>query len=362
MWIWEKKEWPNFEYDLRLIMPYLEQTVRVVSPLVVLTKQLGQDKSLKFETQILLDEVLATAKIEGEILDRESVRSSIANRLGIGKVSRLSKSSQAFVDVLLESIRTSKEPLLESDLFKWHRMLFIEKPLLHDMRIGCYRTDSMQVVSGRYGKQRVHFEAPCKSEECVSSEMASLFGYINEEPEGSHYIKAAIVKFWFITIHPFDDGNGRFSRIIAERLLAESEGSTVRFYSLSAQIEKNRKAYYDILERTQKGSLVLTDWIIWFLEQVQQAAESSWKTLQQIQLSAVFWDKNQQVTFNERQRKLLKRVLETDKFSEGVTRKKYKKLTQASEATSARDLRDLVDKGIMLKVGSGRATKYVLLL
>lgn len=362
MWIWEQKDWPNFEYDLRLIMPYLEQTVRVVSPLVSLAKQLEQDKSLRFETHILLDEVLSTAKIEGEILDRESVRSSIANRLGIGKISYLSKSSQAFVDVLLESIRTSKQPLAESDLFKWHQMLFIEKPLLHDMNIGCYRTESMQVVSGRYGKQQVHFEAPCKSDNCVKSEMEGLFGYINKEHEGSHYIKAAIAKFWFVTIHPFDDGNGRFSRIIAERLLAESEGLTARFYSLSAQIEKNRKAYYDILERTQKGSLVLTEWIIWFLEQVQQAAESSWKTLQKIQLSTVFWDKNQQVSFNKRQRKLLQRVLETDKFLEGVTRKKYKKLTQASDATSARDLKGLVDKGVMIKVGSGRATKYLLVL
>jgi len=362
VWIWEQKDWPIFEYDLKKIMPYIEQTVRVVSPLVTLAKQLEQDKSLQFEAQVLLDEVLSTAKIEGETLDRESVRSSIVNRLGIGKVSRLSKSSQAFVDVLLESIRTSQQPLAECDLFKWHQMLFIEKPLLHDMKIGGYRNDSMQVVSGRYGKQQIHFEAPCKHDACVKSEMVGLFHYINEVSEGSDYIKAAIAKFWFVTIHPFDDGNGRFSRIIAERLLAKSEATAVRFYSISAQIEKNRKGYYDILERTQKGDLELTEWIIWFLEQVQQAAESSWKTLQKIQLSAVFWERHQLVAFNERQRKILQRVLETDQFLEGVTRKKYKKLTQASEVTSARDLKDLVEKGVMKKIGLGRATKYVLVL
>ncbi|VAW46920.1 Fic domain protein, PA0574 type [hydrothermal vent metagenome] len=362
MWIWEQKKWPNFEYDVMSIMPYLEQTVRVVSPLVTLARQLEQDKCLRLETQVLLDEVLSTAKIEGEILDRESVRSSIANRLGIGEVSCWSKSSQAFVDVLLESIRTSDQALTEPTLFKWHQMLFIEKPQLYDMRIGCYRNDSMQVVSGRYGKQRVHFETPCKSNECVKSEMASLFCYINEASNDSYYIKAAMAKFWFVTIHPFDDGNGRFSRIIAERLLAKSENTTARFYSLSTQIEKNRKEYYDILERTQKGSLELTEWIIWFLKQVQFAAESSLQKLEKIQLSTVFWDKYQQVSFNTRQRKILQKLLEEDGFLEGMTRKKYKKIVRASDATLARDLKDLVDKGVLIIKGSARATKYILAL
>ncbi len=360
MWIWENKNWPKFEYDLQLVMPYLEQTVRNIAPLATLANQLDENKRLQLESQVLLDEALSTAKIEGELLDRESVRSSIANRLGVGNSTRISKSSQAFIDVLLQSIRTSNQPLKESDIFKWHHMLFIEKPVLYELIIGDYRNDTMQVLSGRYGKQTVHFEAPCSNRECIQQEMNQLFEYLNSKSEISGYIKAAIAKLWFVTIHPFDDGNGRFSRIIAERLLANTEKSTIRLYSLSTEIEKNKNEYYEILEKAQKGDLNITEWIIWFLKQISSSSEASLHKLHKIQQSTLFWDRTRDISLNERQRKLIIRLQETDDFEDGVSRRKYKNLVGASNATAARDLKELLDLNILNVEGAGRATKYTL--
>jgi Fic family protein len=358
MWIWEQQTWPNFEYDLDKILPSLERAVRNISPLMTLANQLDETKRLQLESQVMLDEALSTAKIEGELLDRESVRSSIANRLGIGQTTRPSKSSQAFIDVLLESIRSADQPLKESELFKWQHMLFIEKPMLHDLIIGDYRHDTMQVVSGRHGKQTIHFEAPCSNRECVQQEMNTFFDYLNSEEALSGYIKAAIAKFWFVTIHPFDDGNGRFSRIIAERLLVKADNTTLRLYSLSTEIEKHKNDYYEILEKTQKGDLNLTEWIIWFLNQISASAEASLSKLQKIQQSTLFWDRNRDINLNERQRKLITRLLETDDFAEGVSRRKYKNLVGASDATAARDLKELLELGILKVDGAGRSTKY----
>lgn len=358
MWIWEHKQWPKFEYDLEQVLPHLECAVRNIAPLTALANQLDESKRLQLESQVLLDEALSTAKIEGEMLDRESVRSSIVNRLGVGNKTRISKSSQAFIDVLLESIRTSNQPLEEKELFRWHHMLFMEKPVLYDLIIGDYRNDTMQVISGRYGKQTVHFEAPCSNRNCVHQEMQQFFEYLNTQNEASGYIKAAIAKFWFVTIHPFDDGNGRFSRIIAERLLANTEDSTIRLYSLSSEIEKNKNEYYEILERTEKGDLNITEWIIWFLTQVSASSKESLRKLNKIQQSTLFWDKARDIDLNQRQRKLIIRLLETNDFEDGISRKKYKNLVGASDATAARDLKELLDLGILNVVGSGRGTKY----
>ena len=360
MWIWQDKNWPNFYYDSNKVIPVLEETIRAVSPLALLSKELEPTKQLELEAQVLLDEALATAKIEGEILDRESVRSSIVNRLGISKPTRLSKSSQSFVDVLLESIRQASSPLNEKDLFKWHHMLFIEKPLLYDMVIGDYRHESMQIISGRFGKQTIHFEAPCINKSCVSLEMTRFLDWLANTDCPSGYIKAAIAKLWFVTIHPFDDGNGRFSRIIAERCLAETEQTNIRLYSLSTEIEKNKVEYYDLLEQCQKGTMDITEWIVWFLCQVKSAATVSTKRLDKIRLSTLFWDKNRTTTFNDRQKKLIIRLLETTDFEQGISRSKYKNLVKTSAPTAARDLRDLLDKGILYVSGSARSTKYFL--
>lgn len=360
MWIWQNTSWPNFQYDLTKITPVLEETIRTVTPLTLLSKELSSTKKLELESYILLDEALATAKIEGELLDRESVRSSIVSRLGISHPTRISKSSQAFVDVLLESIRQSSSPLTEQDLFKWHQMLFLEKPLLYDMVIGDYRHDGMQVVSGRFGKQTLHFEAPCQSKQEVAQEMQLFLNWLKNAPIPSGYIKAAIAKFWFVTIHPFDDGNGRFSRFIAERCLAETENTNIRLYSLSTEIERNRVEYYALLEQCQSGGMDITDWIIWFLHQVKLAASSSMIKLDKIRFATQFWDQHKKTAINTRQRKLIIRLLETNDFEQGISRKKYKNLVKTSEPTAARDLKDLLNKEILEVMGAGRSTRYVL--
>lgn len=360
MWIWQQKNWAEFSYRSNEILPVLEKTVKAVAPLVLLACELEQEKQLQFESQILFEETLATAKIEGEILDRESVRSSIANRLGLGKITQGSKNVSAFVDVLLEAIRFSNMPLTESQLLQWHSMMFYEKPLLHPLNIGCYRNDIMQVISGRFGKQTVHFQAPCDNRDCVEKEMQHFLHWLNQANESSFYIKAAIAKFYFVTIHPFDNGNGRLSRIVAERCLAQADATQIRLYSISQQIEKNKADYYQLLESCQKGSLDITEWIIWFLQQVTEAANVSQDKLAKVRLTTLFWDKHRDVSFNVRQKKLLQRLLETDDFKAGISRGKYKSLAHTTDISAARDLKDLFEKNILIVIGAGRSTKYLL--
>jgi len=358
MWIWQQGNWPNFKYDAEMVMPALTDAISHISPLILLADELDQDKKLALESKSLLDEALSSAKIEGEILDRDSVRSSIANRLGIGKVGQISRNSEAFIDVLLESIRSSSNTLTEGDLFKWHSMMFLDKPILDDLIIGDYRKSQMKVVSGRFGKEQVHFEAPCLDYQCIEHEMNMFLDWLQADNINSGYIKAAIAKFYFVTIHPFDDGNGRFSRMIAERCLADAENTDIRLYSLSTEIEKNKKQYYEVLEKCQKGGLDITQWIVWFLKQVSLAAQSSMHKLNKIRSTTLFWDEHRNISMNDRQRKLVIRLLETDDFDNGISRKKYKNLVGATDITAARDLIDLTDKGILLPSGGGRSTKY----
>jgi Fic family protein len=360
MWIWQQKNWPEFSYRSEEILPVLEETVKAVAPLALLAHELEQGKQLYFESQILFEETLATAKIEGEILDRESVRSSIANRLGIEKAIHGAKNVSAFVDVLLEAIRFSNQPLSEQQLLQWHAMMFYEKPLFYSMNIGSYRNEIMQVLSGRFGRQTVHFQAPCDNRSCVEKEMLRFLCWLNQQNQSSFYVKAAIAKFYFVTIHPFDDGNGRLSRIIAERCLAQADGTQLRLYSISQQIEKNKADYYQLLESCQKGSLDITEWIIWFLQQVTNAANVSQDKLVKIRVATLFWDKYRDVAFNVRQKKLLQRLLETDDFESGISRGKYKSLAHTTDISAARDLKDLVEKNILIVIGAGRSTKYLL--
>ena len=358
MWIWQQSNWPKFEYDAEIVMLALSDAISHVAPLMLLANELDQDKKLALESKSLLDEALSSAKIEGEILDRDSVRSSIANRLGIGKVGQVSRNSAAFIDVLLESIRSSSSVLTKQDLFKWHGMMFLDKPILDDLIIGDYRKSQMKVVSGRYGKERVHFEAPCLDYQCVGDEMNVFLNWLKSDNIESGYIKAAIAKFYFVTIHPFDDGNGRFSRMIAERFLADAENTNIRLYSLSTEMEKNKNEYYEILEKCQKGELDVTQWIVWFLEQVKLAAQNSMHKLNKIRNTTLFWDKHRNISMNDRQRKLVVRLLETEDFTDGISRKKYKNLVGTTDITAARDLIDLSNKGILISSGGGRSTKY----
>lgn len=366
-WIWQHPAWPIFSFQAEVILPELEKTIRIISPLNLLASELNTDKQLTLESQILLNEAMSSAKIEGEMLDRESVRSSIAKRMGIGRMRRSSRAAEAFIDVLLTSIRSCDSPLTESLLHNWHGVMFYEKPVLDDILIGKYRNDSMQILSGHYGKHKIHFQAPCNNQSCVKKEMTQFLNWINTESQMPDIIKAAIAKFWFVTIHPFDDGNGRLSRIIAERVLMQNEVNPIRLYSISHEIEKNRNDYYKLLEKTQStpyknaDTIDLSEWIIWFLQRVTDAATTSMKHLDKIRFSTGFWDKHRHTVLNKRQKKLISRLLETDDFEPaGISRRKYKSMAHTTDITAARDLKDLVEKKLLIPSGEGRSRKYQL--
>jgi len=375
LYIWQNKNWPNFTYDQATVMTRLESCIQAVSPLKQLSAVLSDEQRLDWEAAILLDETLASAKIEGELYDRDSVRSSIVNKLGIGKGSKFNKQSDAMVELLLSAIRSTDQPITHRVVKQWHQILFPVAPIITPMTIGDYRDDTMQIVSGRYGKQKIHFEAPGKVKSEVEQEMDRFFHWLNTSTDESTFIRAAIAKFWFVTIHPFDDGNGRLSRLIAERCLAEAEDTNLRLFSLSSAFETHRNEYYQQLENHQgcqmeslksttenSDGLDLTAWIVWFLSMVEIAALDAKKEFERVMQTTHFWQRHQQTLINIRQQKLIVRLLETTDFNEGISRKKYKALTQTTDATAARDIADLVEKKILVPVGEGRSRHYFLLV
>ena len=357
-----------------------------MSPLKQLSECLSLEQRLDWEAAILLDETLASAKIEGELYDRDSVRSSIVNKLGIGKgnyspVARVHQQSDAMVELLLSAIRTTEQQVNHGVIKQWHQMLFPVAPIITPMTIGDYRDDTMQIVSGQYGKQQVHFEAPGAVNSEVEQEMDLFFNWLNASSKESTFIRAAIAKFWFVTIHPFDDGNGRLSRIIAERCLAEAEHTNLRLFSLSSAFESHRNEYYQLLESHQRcelgshqrcelgsnekivdenNNLDLTAWIVWFLSMLEIAAIDAKKEFERVMQTTRFWQKNQLTVFNTRQRKVITKLLETTDFSDGISRKKYKAITKTTDATAARDIGDLVEKGVLIPIGEGRSRRYLI--
>lgn len=265
--------------------------------------------------------------------------------------------------MLLQAIRSSDQALTAQQLKAWHQMMFPVQPTLGEITVGDYRDEAMQVQSGRYGKAKIHFIAPGNTRADVTVEMAQFLAWLNTKTDHSgyiRYIRAAIAKFYFVTIHPFDDGNGRLSRVIAERCLAEFEGTDLRLYSLSHVIERKRAEYYDLLETCQRGTGDITQWIIWFLNAVREAGEEASQHFQRLNLRNQFWQKHSDTPFNERQLKLLNRLLETSDFADGVSRKKYRALTRTTDPTAARDLSDLVAKGVLAPIGEGRGRRYQL--
>jgi Fic family protein len=359
-WIWQNNNWQHWDIDYAIFQKQIEQVVRATAPLQMLTNELSEDNKLKLSEKVILNESLKSSYIENEVLDRESVRSSICNKLGLNTHLHSPKSITSFVEMMFVSVYDFNQLLSEKDICYWHYLLFKDKKMILTPRIGEYRNSLMRIISGRYGKEKVHFIAPCEDEYCLKKLMQDFITYYNQNDGVSDYIKAAIVKFYFITIHPFDDGNGRISRLLAERYLAKAEQSHLRLYSISSQFEKHKQEYYDILQAVQTNTLGIEKWITFFLQQVENAAKESLQILQKINYSTKFWDKYRDIDFNSRQKKLLIRLLETDDFIEGISRKKYKNLTKTTDITASRDLKDLVDKQILITTGGGRSIKYLL--
>jgi Fic family protein len=313
--------------------------------------------------QTLTADVLKTSEIEGEKLDAEQVRSSIARRLGmdIAGLVPADRNVEGIVEMMLDATRKYDEPLTEDRLFGWHAALFpTGRSGMTKITVGAWRDDrtgAMQVVSGPIGKETVHYEAPAA--ERLGGEMALFLGFFNKEDGSDPILKAALAHLWFVTIHPFDDGNGRVARAIADMQLARSEESAQRFYSMSAQIREERKAYYDILEQTQNGTMDITPWMEWFLACLGRAITNAQETLRSILAKAKVWEALQATPLNERQRLIVNRLL--DGFEGNLTTVKWAKLAKCSHDTALRDIQDLLSRDILIQnSGGGRSTSYSL--
>ena len=310
----------------------------------------------------LTEDVLKSSEIEGEVLDREQVRSSIARRLGmeIGGLVAADRHVEGVVEMMLDATQNYRQPLTAERLFGWHAALFpTGRSGMSRITVGAWRTPDagpMQVVSGPVGRERVHYEAP--GSERLDEEMSRFLDWF-ETATPDPVLKAGIAHLWFVTIHPFDDGNGRIARAIADLALARAEGTAQRFYSMSAQIRTERKAYYDMLEATQKGDIDVTPWLLWFIDCLDRAFDGAEIILASVIRKARFWEAMAEHKLNERQRKIINRLL--DGFEGKLTNAKWATITKASPDTALRDINDLVQRGILTKdPGGGRSTSYSL--
>jgi Fic family protein len=324
---------------------------------------LGFDLRNEAVLETLTADVQKSSEIEGEILDKDRVRSSIARRLGmdVGGLLPSDRNVDGVVEMMLDATQKYDQTLEDERLYAWHAALFpTGRSGMVKITVGAWRTDAggpMQVVSGGIGKERIHYEAPEASR--LEKEMKTFLDWFESNEPIDPVLKAALAHLWYVTIHPFDDGNGRIARAIADMALARSEGSAQRFYSMSAQIRVERKAYYDILETTQQGDLDVTNWLLWFLNCLDHAFNGAEKTLASILAKAAFWERLKGEVINERQQRVLNKLL--DGFQGKLTSSKWAQLTKISPDTALRDITDLVHRGILQKdAGGGRSTSYSL--
>lgn len=355
--------WPIFTWRLDEFVSLLSEARNLQGRILGRMESLGFDLRNEAALETLTLDVLKTTEIEGEYLNPDQVRSSIARRLGMeiaGSVES-DRNVDGIVEMMLDATQNCFNSLSAERLFDWHAALFpTGRSGMYKITIADWRTDStgpMQVVSGAMGKEKVHFQAPDSS--LLESEMTRFLDWYNTSNEFDLVLKAAVAHLWFVTIHPFDDGNGRITRALADMLLAQSDRSTQRFYSMSAQIRIERKQYYEILEKTQIGNLDITDWVKWFLSCLINALKSTDTILNRVLFKADFWNKHAKTVMNERQKKLLNIIL--DGFEGKLTSSKWAKIAKCSKYTAIRDIKDLISKDILKKEDAGgRSTNYEL--
>jgi Fic family protein len=362
-YIHELQNWPKFRWSQEGLAKQLAAVRLRQGRLIGRMQELGFSLQEEAVLSTLTEDVLKSSEIEGEILDKNQVRSSIARRLGLaaGALPPADRNVEGVVEMMLDATQRFKDALTADRLFGWHASLFpTGRSGMRKIIIGAWRDQKsgpMQVVSGDLGRERVHYEAPVAGR--LDAEMTSFLAWFNAGDATDPLIKAALAHLWFVTIHPFDDGNGRIARAIADMSLARSEDSSQRFYSMSAQIRLERKIYYDMLEATQKGDLEITPWLEWFLACLDRAFDGTRKTLEAVFRKANFWKKHAAAKINERQRDILNRML--DGFDGKLTSSKWAIIEKCSPDTALRDIQDLVDQGILAKdEGGGRSTSYSL--
>lgn len=362
-YIWQASDWPNWYYDLASLAGPLADVSRAQGLLLGRLADVGMALRDQASLAALTEDVIKTSEIEGERLDAESVRSSIARRLGvdIGAVAPVDCHVEGVVEMVLDATARCDAALTKDRLFGWHAALFpTGYSGLAQIHVGAFRDDAsgpMQVVSGPIGRQRVHFEAP--PADSMEAEMARFVEWGNASTPDHPILKAGLGHLWFVTLHPFDDGNGRIARAIGDLLLARADGSPQRFYSLSAQIQRERRDYYDILERTQKGSLDVTPWLKWFMENLATAVNTAQHTLDAVLAKTRFWQRWATTSLNERQVKLLNCLL--DGFEGKLNSSKWASIAKCSPDTALRDINELLAHGVLRKsAAGGRSTSYEL--
>ena len=361
VYIWQRKEWPEFRWNSETLLEPLNRLNRLHGQLNGKMSMLGFHDKGRSLLSAMTEELTSSSEIEGVMLNPQSVRSSIARRLGIEDDGTLAEDHyiEGLVDVMLDAVRKCREPLTDERLFGWHAALFpLGRSGMYKITVADWRKgdEPMQVVSGAFGHEKIHYEAPASRN--VPAEMDRLLNWCNST-EQSPFIMAAISHLWFVTVHPFDDGNGRISRTLADMFLARLDEEVARYYSMSAEINRNKKVYYDMLERTQKGDLDITGWLLWFFNCLENAIAKALGVIAATQQKAAYWDRFADMEINERQRKVINRLW--DGFEGKLTSSKWAKICSCSQDTALRDINDLIDKGMLRNSGEGgRNANYLL--
>lgn len=366
-YIWQQPSWPEFRWDNATLLKQIGICRFQQGSLLIQMKDLGFDVRQQARAEVLIEEALKTSEIEGERLDPNAVRSSVAQRLGlptVGMVSIKNQQADGVVQILLDATQNFKRTLTPERLFGWNAALFpTGYSGMHKIKVASWRDDRngpMKVVSGPIGREKIHYQAPPAKR--LADEMNRFFCWwedSREEMDG--ILRGGMAHLWFVAVHPFEDGNGRVARALTEMALAQDENLSTRYYSLSSQIMAEREDYYRILERTNKGEGDINDWMKWFLGCMSRAILSSNKLLANVMLKARFWKHYAQTNIKERQSKVLNRLLDDGPggFEGGLTNRKYAGMTHVSRATAQRELSDLVQKGILRpNPGGGRSTSY----
>ncbi|MCB9720064.1 MAG: Fic family protein [Candidatus Omnitrophica bacterium] len=365
-YIWQKKSWPGLYWRSEELLSLLGKVRHKQGELVAIGKSLGFELSNQAQAEILVEETVKTSAIEGEVLNRDSVRSSVARRLGLPEagMAPAGRHVEGLVEILLDATRNHHEPLTVQRLKGWQAALFpTGYSGFKKIRVGDWRDGPIDVVSGPVGRERIHFEAP--PGEVVAEEMKR---FLNEwkkslgKEEG--VLRAGVAHLWFVTVHPFEDGNGRIARAITDMALAQDEQQPLRLYSFSSQIMEERDDYYAVLEQTQKGTLDITAWLTWFLGCLLRSMDRSEALIQKVLTKARFWQRHSQTTLNDRQKKIVNRLLDAGEgeFQGGLTTRKYVAIAKTSRSTAVREINDLVEKQVLVRdpQSKGRSVRYEL--
>ncbi len=362
-YIYEREGWPNLVWNRERLLDPLAAVRHRQGRLVGRMEGLGFSLRNEAVLQTLTQDVMKTSEIEGEKLDQDQVRSSIARRLGIdiGALTPADRHIEGVVEMMLDATQHYAEPLTEERLFAWHAAMFpTARSGMSKIVVGGWRDDRsgpMQVVSGPIGREKVHYQAPAARR--LPQEMRAFIEWFNSKKDYDPVVAAGLAHLWFVTIHPFEDGNGRIARAIADMALARSENSTQRFYSMSAQIRQERNAYYEQLERTQRGDLDVTPWLEWFLGCLGRAFDGAELILANVLRKSRFWDAHRNLGFNERQHAMINRLF--DGLEGKLTTSKWAKIAKCSQDTALRDIEGLVRQGVLVKEpAGGRSTSYAL--